>query len=346
MARRSRATFDYHPQICDRTLMKKTTQSLAYKGGGVAEWQKKLRRKLRQLLGTFPVRRTPLNVRSLWKRTHELGVIEKIVFRSEPGSDVPAYVCIPKDAEPPYKWMICVQGHSSGMHNSIAVEFGKETKPMAVEPGRDFALGCMRRGVAALCIEQRSFGERSPTPPDPNCHDAAMHALMLGRTLIGERVLDVDRGIDYLASRGDADMKTLGLMGNSGGGTTTMFAAATLPRLSFAMPSCYFCTFEHSIMSIHHCVCNYVPKLYEVAEMSDVMGLFAPRPVVVVAGKTDEIFPIAAVRSSFKKLRRIYRAAGAESRCHLVVGGAGHQFYPELAWPVALKQLECLKSNV
>jgi len=99
-------------------------------------------------------------------------------------------------------------------------------------------------------------------------------------------------------------------------------------------------------MSIFHCACNYVPGLYQVAEMSDVMGLFAPRPVVIVAGKKDEIFPIGAVRSSFKKLKRIYRAAGAESRCHLVVGGEGHQFYAALAWPIALKQLECLMSNV
>ena len=30
-----------------------------------------------------------------------------------------------------------------------------------------------------------------------------MQALMLGRTLVGERVFDVDRGLDYLESRGD-----------------------------------------------------------------------------------------------------------------------------------------------
>jgi acetyl esterase/lipase len=200
----------------------------------------------------------------------------------------------------------------------------------------------MKRGFAALCIEQRAFGERAERVQEQRaqhgCHDASMHALMLGRTLIGERVYDVDRGLDYLASRGDADMSRVGVMGNSGGGTISVFAAALLPRLAFAMPSCYFCTFRESIMSIYHCMDNYIPGLLPVAEMADVLGLFAPRPVVVVAGEHDEIFPIAATRSAFASLRRIYAACGAEERCRLVVGPEGHRFYADLAWPV-LKEL-------
>lgn len=167
-----------------------------------------------------------------------------------------------------------------------------------------------------------------------------MHALMLGRTLVGERVYDVDRAIDYLAWRGDADMKSIGVMGNSGGGTISLFSAALLPRIAFAMPSCYFCTFRDSIMSIYHCMDNYIPGLLKVAEMSDIMGLFAPKPVVIVAGKEDGIFPIRATRRAFRELRRIYKSFGAGGRCHLVVGGGGHRFYADDAWPVMLKEIQ------
>jgi acetyl esterase/lipase len=166
-----------------------------------------------------------------------------------------------------------------------------------------------------------------------------MHALMLGRTMTGERVYDVERGLDYLESRGDVDMKRVGIMGNSGGGTITMFSAALLPRLSFAMPSCYFCTFRDSIMSIYHCADNYVPGLLKYAEMADVMGLFAPRPVVVVTGSADPIFPLRGVQEGFGKLKRIYKACGAEDCCHLVVGHGGHRFYARKAWPVMLGEL-------
>jgi len=309
----------------------------------VTRWQNRLRKKLRQLLGEMPRERCPLRARQLWKRKHPLGTIEKVVFTSEPFCDVPAYVCLPEVARPPYRFMICLQGHSTGMHNSIAVQLEDETKPHTVEGDRDFGLGCMSRGVAALCIEQRSFGERREQKQEQasagTCHDAAMHALMLGRTLMGERVYDVDRGIDYLAERGDADMRTIGVMGNSGGGTISVFSAALLKRIVFAMPSCYFCTFEDSIMSICHCADNYVPNMFNYAEMSDVMGLFAPRPVVIVAGREDGIFPIQATRRAFRELKKIYKACGAEDRCHLVVGKGGHRFYADDAWPVMLEEM-------
>lgn len=326
-----------------RHLMSQLTPALKYDGGDVAAWQRKLRRKLKQLLGSTPTERCELDPRTIWKRNHRLGTIEKIVFTAEPYADVPAYVCLPKNAEPPYTFFICVQGHSSGMHNSIAVLRENEDRPLKIEGDRDFGLQCMARGMAALCIEQRSFGERreqkQENPYPGMCHDAAVHALMLGRTLIGERVYDVDRGIDYLASRGDADMKAIGIMGNSGGGTISTFSAAMLPRLSYAMPSCYFCTFRDSIMSIRHCTCNFVPGILDVAEMSDILGTFAPKPVVVVAGADDEIFPVKAVRRAFRDLKRIYKACGAESHCHLVVGQEGHRFYADDAWPVMLKEI-------
>ena len=342
---KTRTTTELHlsPSVNHRHLMDRTEQSLGYRGGDVKAWQGRLRRKLKQLLGTMPAERADLNVRSLWKRDHELGTIEKVVFTAEARADVLAFVCLPKGARPPYRFFICVQGHSTGMHNSIGVDRDTNRKPIEVPGDRDFGLGCMARGVAALCIEQRSFGERreqTQKQASPHgCHDAAMHALMLGRTLIGERVYDVDRAIDYLAARGDADMKRIGLMGNSGGGTITVFGAAVLDRVAFAMPSCYFCTFRDSVMSIYHCADNYVPDLLRYAEMADVLGLFAPRPVVVVAGKTDPIFPIAATRREFRRLKAIYAAAGAEDRCHLVVGPQGHRFYAEAAWPKMLREM-------
>ena len=335
------------PSVYHRALLDRTVPALAYDGGEVRPWQARLRRRLRMLLGDRPATRVPLRPRLLWRRTHPLGVIEKVAFTAEPCADVVAYVCLPAAAPPPYTFMICLQGHTTGMHQSIAVEQADETKPFAVEGDRDFALGCLQRGVAALCIEQRAFGERLEkvqriTAP-MGCFDATMQAQMLGKTLIGERVFDVDRGIDYLQARGDADMKRVGVMGNSSGGAISLYAAAVLPRLSFAMPSCYFCTFRDSLMAMYHCEENYIPGLLKVADMPDLMGLFAPKPVVLVAGRDDPMFPIAATRRAFRQLKNIYAACGAEDRCHLVVGPGGHRFYAEPAWPKLQAELRRLR---
>ena len=333
--------FNFSPSVLHQYLIDNMKQTLAYKNGNIEQWQGTLRTKLQELLGYFPTKKCPLNVRSLWKRDHELGTIEKIVFTAEPFCDVPAYLCLPKNTVAPYTTFICLQGHSTGMHNSIGVDFETNTKTIKIDGDRDFGLGCMRNGIAALCIEQRSFGERRENVQkmvsDHMCHDAACHSLKLNRTLTGERVWDIDRALDYLDSRNDIDMDKIGLMGNSGGGTVTMYASALLDRIAFAMPSCSFCTFRDSIMNIYHCADNYIPGLLKYAEAADIMGLHAPKPLVIVAGREDDLFPIDAVKKAFSQLKTIYRAAGAEDNCHLVIGNGGHRFYANAAWQVMLK---------
>ncbi len=338
---KAKCTMELNPSDVHDHLIRATERELAFAGGDVKAWQRKLRGRVTKMMGfdRMPAGkdRCDLNVRSLWTRKHEHGTIEKIVFTAEDHCDVPAYVCLPKGAPAPYEWFICVQGHSTGMHNSISVDFKTNKRKIKAEMDRDFAITAMANGYAALCIEQRGFGERKwiwgKNDVVGGDDQAAMHALMHGRTLVGERVFDVDRGIDYLLTRDDVQPKRIGLMGNSGGGTVTMFSSALLKRLSFSMPSCYFCSFEKSIMAMPHCGCNFIPGLLTVAEMSDVLGLFAPRPTVIVAGKLDPIFPISATRAQFKLLQKIYAAAGAPDNCKLVVGPGDHQFYASLSWP-------------
>ena len=346
MAVRKEKDFELRPSLYYQKLMADNKPSLSYDGGDVVKWQKKLRRKLIELLGLdLSAERVDLNIKSIWKKELKVGSIEKIVFASEPGSDVLAYVCIPRKAYPPYKFMICLQGHSTGMHNSIRLS-RDEKRSIKIVEDRDFAIGCMERGIGALCIEQRGLGQRSEIYrkkmiPD-HCLEAVKHSFMFGKTLVGERVFDVDRGIDYLVSRGDVDVSAIGLMGNSGGGTATIYSAAVLKRISFAMPSCALCTFKDSIMAIRHCACNYIPGIYEYCDMGDILGLFAPRPVVVVAGSEDEIFPLAGTKKVYKDLVKIYAAAGVKDKCKLVVGEGGHRFFAEKGWSKMQKLIKKL----
>lgn len=334
------------PSLLHRQLAAEITPRLGFTGGDLGPWQDRARTKITELIGlsriaeAVPVR-TPPATRTHGRQSDRLGTIEKISFESEPGSDLVGYLCLPHDAEPPYPTVICLQGHSTGMHLSIGRDFHDERTPITVEGDRDFALGALRHGFAALCLEQRSFGhrqERDQEAVSPHgCHDATMHALMLGRTLLGERVFDVDRGLDYLATRDEIDQDRIGVMGNSGGGTVTVYAAAVLDRIAFAMPSCAVCTFRDSIMAIYHCADNYVPGILPELELADVVGCFAPKPLVVVAGREDPIFPLPGVQESFAAISAIYAAAGAPDACRLVIGDGGHRFYEQAGWSALLE---------
>lgn len=330
------ASHNYDTVILHEKLMREVTPEMSFRDDNPELWRQNLKSRLGSLLGLdrMPAP-APLNPTSIWKRDTTYGTIEKISFASEPGYDIPAYLCIPHNATPPYTAFICLQGHSTGMHNSIAVAKDDENKSIEIAGDRDFGIGCMKRGIAALCIEQRAFGECEDTRHGDwvsRCHNPSAQAMMIGRTLLGERVYDVDRAIDYLLSRTEFHPGRIGVMGNSGGGTVSMFAGGLLDRLSFVMPSCSFASFKDSIMSINHCICNYVPGLLQLADCAEITALAVPKPMVIVNGKDDNIFPITSARDSFAQLKRIYNAFGAGDKCQHVIGHEGHRFYADPAW--------------
>ena len=205
---------------------------------------------------------------------------------------------------------------------------------------QDFAERAVQEGYCAVVLEQRYMGTSGQTEKGaPLCarKNAALPALLLGRTAIGERVWDVQRLLDVLEKHFTeyVDIENILCMGNSGGGTTTFYAACVDDRIKLAMPSCSVCEFDDSIISKHHCCCNYIPGIRRYFEMGDLAGLIADRKLVMVCGVLDPDFPVNGVEKSYERAQQVFRMLEREACCRLVKGPAGHQFYPELAWPVA-----------
>ena len=61
---------------------------------------------------------------------------------------------------------------------------------------------------------------------------------------------------------------------------------------------------------MEHCPCNFVPGLHAFGEMYDLVGLIAPRPLLVEAGTYDSIFPLPAVKRSVTRAREVYKVFG------------------------------------
>lgn len=191
----------------------------------------------------------------------------------------------------------------------------------------------VKEGRAALVIEQRNFGECSAKGYGTSCTEAGKIAILMGRTIIGERVWDSMRILDaVLENFENIDDSDIVCTGNSGGGTATYYLACFDERITAAAPSCSICTYEASIAAMPHCLCNHIPYIRKYFEMSDLACLIAPRKLVISAGENDRIFPIGATKQNFEEIKRIYKAVGAEENCALVVGPVGHFYYADLIW--------------
>ena len=326
-------------------LSRETHRTFAFSGrtaDDVTVWQRSFRPVLKDMLGIDAIGSRglcDLSPEQLGEEDAGDHIREEWTIQSEPGLRIPFFLLRPREQSHAAPLVLTPHGHGKAGKRTYAGLWDTDEERRSIEEGeRDIAVQAVREGHVAIAPDMRGFADLRRTQEKEqdatsSCRTLQLHALLFGRTLVGERVFDVGRLIDYAVTRPEIDTDRIVVTGNSGGGTVSLFAAACDERIVIAVPSSYFCTFEHSIGSIHHCECNYVPGMMHTAEMYDVAGLIAPRPFLAVAGVEDPIFPIQGVREAYAKLATIYAAAGVPSRCRLSENNGGHRYYKRDVWP-------------
>lgn len=329
-------------------LFAKITPAFRYDGKEAMDsWQKRAGEQLTALLGLDKMISADEDLFEITKKFDiPGGHALEFRFQSEPGYFVPCYLLLPHGYNgEKLPACICLQGHSTGMHNSLCIN--EDGSPMEQEQAqkvqsgdRDFAVRAVKEGYAAFCIEQRYMGCTGTFREGPGCAKGvqSMATMMMGRCAIGERVWDVMRLIDVIETHfKQLDTENLLCMGNSGGGTATFYAACMEERIRRAMPSCGFCAYQESIVDLRHCACNYIPGIAYHFDMGDLAGLIAPRDLVVIHGNVDEIFPEFGVHKAFAQAKTMFDSFGGNIQ--LVTGEGGHRFYADQGWS-AIRQLE------
>lgn len=310
-------------------------------------WREGLRKKLVELLGGFPDR-IPLEPEILERKEFKDYIREKVIFNSAPKVSVIGYLLIPKGCRLPAPGVIALHGHGYGKDDIVGIwEDGTER---GIPDGyqKDFGLSLVKKGLVTFAIEQACFGERRE-PEDiardkyqSSCRRVSFWAMLLGKTVLGMRVWDVMRSIDYLETREEVDKSSIGVMGISGGGMTTLFSSALDERIKASVVSGYLNTFKDSILSIYHCECNYIPGILKYAEMYDIAGLIAPRPLLIESGTKDNIFPIKGTEFAISKVKRVYELLGVPEKFEVDIFEGRHQISGRIAFDFLKRELQSL----
>jgi dienelactone hydrolase len=308
-------------------------------------WQMQLRPKIAELVGGFPVQRTALQPQTLEVKDYPGYRREKFVFESAPGVGVLGYLLTPKAGKAPFPAVVCIPGHGRGVDDIVGIDAKGQDRTVKVGYEYDYAIQVVEHGMAAVAIEPMAFGcrrdarTRAHSLETSACQPVAGSALLLGQTIIGWRMYEIMRTIDWIESRQELDAKRVGCMGCSGGGMATLFAAALDSRIQAALVSSYLNIFRECVMSISHCIDNYIPGILNWAEMYDVAGLIAPRPLFAESGERDDIFPIAASRESFQRVKKMYEVFGVPGNTGQEVFDGPHGFSGKLGLPFLAKHL-------
>lgn len=330
-------TRDYSTRTYYDAVHAALAPSLAFRATTPDEWQvwrTALVERLTALLGGFPEERGPLNATTI-ERSEQAGYTrEKIAFESEPGVRVPAYLLLPDGVTPDRQRaaVLCLHGHGRGKDDVAGIAATPRERQRRIRAlNYDYAHQLARRGYVVLAPDARGFGERAAD--GMGCAWAMTAGLLLGKVLVGLRVWDAMRAIDYLQARPEVDPTRIGCLGLSWGGTHTMYTAALDERIRAAVISGAFGTFKDALIDAEECSCQYVPSLLCHADLPDITALIAPRPLLIESGDDDPHYTREVVNVAYATLQGAYRLLGAEGILAIDRFPGNHRFNGLHAYP-------------
>ncbi len=302
--------YDERREIISEALQSKE-RMLAYRNS--------CRQKYLDLMGTFP-ERSPLNPKITGITQLSGYRIENIIFESRPHYRVTANFYIP-DGEGLFPAALFFCGHEMTSKETASYQ-----KTAAL-----FALN----GFAVLVVDPVSQGERVQFT-DKNGKrilrgSTTEHTLLnAGANLAGEDVVTYElydniRSLDYLESRSEVDTSRIGCLGNSGGGAQTAYFIGYDHRIKVAAPCSNIARREwnYELEGAGDGCQQIAGEGKDLLEIGDFLIMFAPKPVLILAGRYDFI-PYTGTRKTAEELQRVYSVLGVPDRVNLFSFDDGH----------------------
>ncbi len=254
----------------------------------------RLRQQMFAAMGPSPETPCDLETKVLGVLKRDGYRIEKLVFQSRPDVWVTASAYVPEPTRGKLPAVLAVHGHWPMARRDPVVQAR--------------CLGLVKLGFFVLAVDAFGSGERYTTPAPGTYHGALYGSTLwpVGQTLLAMQLYDNHRAVDYLTTRPEVDANRLGVTGASGGGNQSMYAGALDERFRAVVPVCSIGTYQ-AYLHCACCVCEVLPGALRFAEEGDVLGLVAPRALLVISATRDGFqFSVGEARKSLARARPIF----------------------------------------
>jgi len=281
------------------------------------EWDQrriKLRQSILDTIGPFPNKPCDLAPQFQGFLKRDGYRIERLIFQSRPDVWVTANAYVPESAKGKLPAVLVVHGHWPLARRDPVVQAR--------------CLGLVKLGFFVLAVDAFGAGERYTQPAAGTYHGALYGSTLwpVGQTLLGMQVYDNHRAVDYLLTRREVDGEHIAITGASGGGNQSMYAGALDERIKAVVPVCSVGTYQ-AYLRAACCVCEVLPGALRFTEEGDVLGLVAPRSLLVINASRDAVqFSPAQAEKSVARARQIYKTYGADDHLDHRVFDSPHDY--------------------
>jgi dienelactone hydrolase len=318
----------------------------------VAEWPRRRREILagmRQIMGELPTdeaKRVPLDVEVVREDDCGKYLRRLITYVSEPGSRVPAYLCLPKAVlESPgtrAPAVLCLHGTDDVVGHGTVVGLGSR-------PNRQYAAELAERGFITLAPNYPRLAKYQPDLAGLGWQSGTLKA-----------VWDNQRGLDYLSTLPEVDAsRGFGAIGHSLGGHNSVYTAGFDERITAVVSSCGLDSFldyyggdpKRWQPGQGWTQPLYMPRLADFHDRLDqipfdfheLIGALAPRRVLIIAPTRDHNFQAASVDRIARAAGEVYALFGHRERLTVLHPDCEHDFPNEVREQAYLVLAEVLR---
>lgn len=215
------------------------------------------------------------------------------------------YMPAKSDKKPPIVLLACGHGEGGKVYTSY----------------RLMAENLASNGIAVLVPDNIGQGERSAMG-----HFNPVGVFDCGLTVQGLIVMETIGWLDWIHQQNRFDKKRVAVCGNSGGGTLGLFLSSVVPdKFSVLVSSGYPSSFEYVARKEKvHCRCNIIPGIVGKIEMWQALGCFAPKPMYILQGKSDEFFPADLFYQVSRNVGDVYQKRKAAEKFQSAVFDGAH----------------------
>lgn len=329
-----------HEQIAKG--MRAAELSMLFRGETEAEcreWQEQFRAKLMTLLrDSTPPRKWQIEEES--RNSFDDHVRLDLLLKADGVPTLPVYLLVPRNVarDKQLPAVLCVHGHGNyGSHPIVGRTDIEGVTQNIARNNYDYGLQFVRRGyvVAAPCmipfgrrVDRERYGGNDP------CAVTFVRMQALGKLPMTENIRDLRWAIDLLQCRPEVNDQKIGCAGLSYGGRMTMMVSAVDQRIRVAAVSGALNLMQERMSLRHSCGSQMIPGLLKYGDYSEIGSLIAPRPCVWETGSNDSLI-VPKWDDVFRgRLRRAYKALGAEEQLQFDRFEGGHEWSGRIAFPL------------
>ena len=272
-----------------------------------------LRKHLLAAWGGFPSEACPLDPQNHGELKRDGYRVEKITFQTRPGVRMTANLYLP-DKKGKLPAILQVHGHWRGAKQDPVVQ--------------SRCIGAAKLGYVVLCVDAFGAGERGVGTALGEYHGEMTAATLfpVGLPLSGLQVHENMRAVDYLITRPEVDKDRIGITGASGGGNQTMYAGAFDERFKCVVPVCSVGNYQ-AYLGAACCMCEVVPGALKFTEEGSVLGLVAPRALMVVSATKDaNQFSVGEAKKSLAFADPIFKIYGKSGSVRHAIFESPHDY--------------------